>query len=624
MIHADGHWFKDERGRTLMLRGVNLGGSSKVPFTPDGASYRLDGYYDTKNVSFVGRPFPLEEADEHFARLKAWGFTFLRFLITWEAVEHAGPGIYDEEYLDYLYKIVKKAGDYGLNLFIDPHQDVWSRFSGGDGAPGWTFDILGMDISKFKETGAAIVHQTHGDPFPRMVWITNNYKYAAATLYTLFFAGRDFAPECKVDGVSIQDYLQDHYINAMKKVVQKLKGLPNVVGFDTLNEPASGYIGVADLEKKFGDLLKGSYPTPWQSFQLASGFTQKVDVMTRDLVGIRKIGAEVVNPGKVSLFKPGYQCPWLQHGVWKLDGSGRPVLEKTGYFSEVNGKKVDFNENYFKPFAAKYMKMVRSVDKDAMIFVETVPISRSPEYKPGELTNSAYAVHCYDDMVLVLKRFLPWIGYVSLTNTISFGAAKIRKVYADALNLLKNESIERMGDIPTLIGEIGIPFDLNNRKAYKTGDFSDQEKALDRSLRALDDAMLSYTLWNYTSDNTNARGDMWNDEDLSLFSRDQQSDPNDINSGGRAVRAFVRPYPLKTAGEPTLIEFDPWSARFVFEFKDDPTIQAPTEIFLPSFHYGSGCQVIVSNGSYEIDAAKQLLIYHNGAPSTHRIEITRK
>jgi hypothetical protein len=144
MIKTKGRWFKDEFGRTIMLRGVNLGSSSKVPRIPNGATWNRKGFLDHRNVSFVGRPFPLEEADEHFLRLKKWGLTFLRFVITWEAIEYAGPGIYDESYLDYLYKVVKKAGEYGLSIFIDPHQDVWSRFTGGDGAPGWTLEAVGM------------------------------------------------------------------------------------------------------------------------------------------------------------------------------------------------------------------------------------------------------------------------------------------------------------------------------------------------------------------------------------------------------------------------------------------------------------------------------------------------
>ena len=69
-MHVDGSCFKDEFGRTLLLRGVNLGGSSKVPYTPNGATYIREGFFDHRNVSFVGRPFPLEEADEHFARLR--------------------------------------------------------------------------------------------------------------------------------------------------------------------------------------------------------------------------------------------------------------------------------------------------------------------------------------------------------------------------------------------------------------------------------------------------------------------------------------------------------------------------------------------------------------------------
>ena len=285
MIITAGTWFKDEFGRSLLLRGVNLGGSSKTPTTPNGATWKRTDFYDHLRVSFVGRPFPLDQADEHFSRLRHWGLTFLRFLTTWEAVEHAGPGSYDQDYLEYLYAVVRKAGEHGISMFIDPHQDVWSRFSGGDGAPGWTFEAAGLDLTKFHTAGAAILHQEHGDPFPRMVWPSNAARLACATLFTLFFAVNDFAPHTLVDGQPIQDYLQGHYILAMQQVAHRLKDLPNVVGYDSLNEPSPGWIGLRDLNQYPLPFKSGASPSPFQSILLGSGYPQDVEVWEMRLSG---------------------------------------------------------------------------------------------------------------------------------------------------------------------------------------------------------------------------------------------------------------------------------------------------------------------------------------------------
>ncbi len=115
MISTQGPWFVDEHGRTLILRGVNLAGSSKVPIGLP--THRLDGFFDHRHVSFVGRPFPLADAGEHFACLREWGLTFVRLVVTWEAIEHAGPGQYDEAYLDYLVEVIEAARQYGICLF---------------------------------------------------------------------------------------------------------------------------------------------------------------------------------------------------------------------------------------------------------------------------------------------------------------------------------------------------------------------------------------------------------------------------------------------------------------------------------------------------------------------------
>ena len=135
VLGAHDGWFRDAYGRCVLLRGVNLGGSSKLPAVPDGATHLPESLDPTRTISFIGRPFPLEQADEHFGRLRAWGFNVLRLLTTWEAIEHAGPGRYDTAYLDWFAELVRLAGEYGFFVFIDPHQDVWGRWSGGDGAP---------------------------------------------------------------------------------------------------------------------------------------------------------------------------------------------------------------------------------------------------------------------------------------------------------------------------------------------------------------------------------------------------------------------------------------------------------------------------------------------------------
>ncbi|MCD6425962.1 MAG: cellulase family glycosylhydrolase, partial [Anaerolineales bacterium] len=530
---------KDEFGRTLMLRGVNLGGSSKVPFTPNGATYRQGNFYDHRNVSFVSRPFPLAEADEHFGRLRSWGFTFLRFLVTWEAIEHAGPGIYDQEYLDYVKAILEEAAKHEINVFIDPHQDVWSRFSGGDGAPGWTFDLIGMDITKFQETGAAFTHQDHGDPLPQMIWSTNATKLAAATMFTLFFGGGDFARFTKIEGESTQEYLQRHFIASIQKLAEYVSDLPNVVGFDSMNEPVEGWIGLKDLNKRITTVEKGFIPTPFQAMQLGSGIGIKLEKWERGVLGPRVVRREMANPDGVSVWKDGYDPIWQRNGVWKMIDK-KPVLLQPNHFGYRQGQIVDFNRDYYVPFNNRFAEAVRKIQPASMIFVEKGFGPDGPAWGSEDAQDIVYAPHWYDPVVLVMKSFNSWINYDRRKKQFLVGSRRIASSFREQLSRPLVHAREKMGNVPVLIGEVGIAYDLDNKSAYGDGDFSAQEKAFNRTLIALESNLHHFTLWNYTADNTNARGDQWNDEDLSIFSRDQQVDPGDINSGGRALAAVLR------------------------------------------------------------------------------------
>lgn len=88
-VRISGRDFVDQHGRILDLRGANVSSASKVYvlprqtisdpgeplkcFSPQKVPSSLSRHAES---SYVGRPFPLEEADEHWARLKSWGLTF--------------------------------------------------------------------------------------------------------------------------------------------------------------------------------------------------------------------------------------------------------------------------------------------------------------------------------------------------------------------------------------------------------------------------------------------------------------------------------------------------------------------------------------------------------------------
>lgn len=91
LLQIEGTIFKDDSGRQVLLRGINVAADCKFPYAPNITSNNPEDFFDGDNVSFVGRPFPLEDADTHLKRLKSWGYNTLRYLYTWEAIESKGP-----------------------------------------------------------------------------------------------------------------------------------------------------------------------------------------------------------------------------------------------------------------------------------------------------------------------------------------------------------------------------------------------------------------------------------------------------------------------------------------------------------------------------------------------------
>ena len=604
MLRIEKEWFIDKEGRRVLLRGVNLGGSTKVPAKPDGATHIKTDF--SQDVSFVGRPFPLKAANEHFSRIRHWGFNSIRFLTTWEAIEHDNPKQYDIEYLDYVEEVLKIAEEHKIYTIIDPHQDVWSRVCGGDGAPIWTFEKVGLDISKFDASEAAFVMQHRFNPedesaYPPMSWPQNYRRFANGTMWTLFFAGRDFAPSCKIGKVSAQDYLQQHYFNALKQVAKRLKDNPYVIGFETLNEPGTGWIGQkVDGSDISTSTLMGSAFTPFDAMLTAAGHSRTIPFFGVEGMGIKELRRDLLNPEGFSCWLKGAEDIWLREGVWGYGDNGEPEILQNNYFEKVNGRPVDFIDDYFSPFVKGYASAIREIIPSIPIYLVPPPIivagggERLPRDLPDNVVNAS---HWYDGPTIGTKIFMDVANIDVSTGELVMGEENIRTMFLRALAGIKEVSAGIHGGVPTVIGEFGLCFDLEKGAAYKKwkenpeGAWATHIRALARYYDVMDIMLLHTMHWNYTADNTVEWGDQWNQEDFSIFSYDHQTDPKDISSGGRAIEGFCRPHFVAVAGTPTKMEFSLQSKEFRFEFHADTKVKAPTKLYVPEIQYPEGFDI---------------------------------
>ncbi|KAL1947164.1 hypothetical protein VTO73DRAFT_14125 [Trametes versicolor] len=574
-IHTVDAHFVDNAGRTILLRGVNLSGADKAPV--DAQSQQLDGFWEageSGEESFVGRPLNLEDgsADVHLARLKGWGYNMLRYVVTWEALEHAGPGKYDYEFMEYTVRVLRKCKEYGFKVYMDPHQDIWSRFSGGSGAPYWTLPACGINPRNFTATQSAILHSEYPTPadanpadLPAMIWSTNYGRLASQTLFTLFFAGREFAPKCIIDGQNIQDYLQSHFIAAFAQLADRIRNAGDlleecVIGWDSMNEPYEGFCGYADLNtvptKQGSTLKKGSFPTPAQSLRLGVGRAQTVDNWKFTTMGPKRDGTVTIDPQGQKMWAdpesevdgvhpkwgwrrdPGWKlgtCIWALHGVWDIESGA--VLIPDYFRYRADGQEVVFIDDFWRPHWQDFAMRMRESHPEAILFVAPPVFVPPPEISEDYLKGRCcLSTHYYDGLTLVTRHW-NWFNadalgilrgkYSSNLPAVKIGERAIRKSLQEQLGYLKADA-EILGAYPTIIGEIGIPYDMDGKKAYGytdggkyKGDFSNQQKALDASLNAADGPnALNYTIWNYCPDNSHAWGDGWNMEDLSVWSPD--------------------------------------------------------------------------------------------------------
>jgi hypothetical protein len=421
-----------------------------------------------------------------------------------------------------------------------------------------------------------------------MIWPSNYNRYAAATMFSLFFAGNTYAPDLRIEGEPVQDWLQGHYIAAFRHCFRRLKNCAAIAGWGTMNEPHPGLLGCGDLALAENPMIPtGPSPSPFQTMIAASGRPVKVPVYGLGIRGRRITGYETLNPQGLTLFREGFSCPWKQAGVW-TDAGGEPRLLRKDHFAGFEGRPVQFTGDFLKPFMGRFIEKMREPNEGAFFFIEGAPSAGSPAWEQTDPPNAINAFHWYDGITLFTRSFRPWFNVRVDTARPILGRRGVAAYYRDVLGKEIAWTREKMGDMPCLLGEFGLPFDMNGKKAFKTGDYRVHEEALSLYYDAVDANLLHSTIWNYTADNTNQAGDGWNDEDLSIFSLDAGGgEGRDCGEGrncggGRARGGWLRPYPMATAGTPLSLQWDRKKGIFTYRWRAESAITAPTEIFIPA------------------------------------------
>ena len=444
-----------------------------------------------------------------------------------------------------------------------------------------------------------------------MMWPSNYNRYAAATMFSLFFGGRYYAPDLSVDGENIQDWLQGRYIAAFRHCFRRLKNCAAIAGWGIMNEPHYGFIGSGDLGRAENPMVPtGPRPSPWDTMRAASGHAVDVAVYSASSMGRRFERYETFNAEGLSLFREGYGCPWKAAGVWTGTG-GEARLLRPAHFALYENRRVNFIEDFLKPFMFRFIEKMKEPNEQSFFFVEGMPhsahVAAHPTWKTEDPPNAINAFHWYDGFSLFTKSFRSWLTIDPDRAKIIVGRKKVSAYFAACLAKGVNWTREQMGNIPCLLGEFGLPFDMNKRRAFSSGDYSVHEDALSMYYDAVDANLLHSTLWNYTADNTNAAGDGWNDEDLSIFSEGRE----------RAAPGWKRPYPMAVAGEPLLIHWDRRRGVFRCAYRAAGGITAPTVIYLPAETFGPSPKIetkaaaAVLRWEYSHET-QRLLMYNNG------------
>ena len=225
----------DERGREVLLKGVNVDGLTdyfrtdlRTPYPVDPAAY-ANGACPRDDPSVEGVVF----CSLDLPQMRPLGYSAVRLDLSWSLLEPR-PGEIDAGYLDRVAQAVGWLKQQGIYSILDMHQDAWSKYvftSGGTSCPPPLSSIRGFD-------GAPEWASTHALPACALFGV-REFDAAVQEDFQRLWSDAP-AP----DGVG----LQEHLASAVTALARRFHLEPAVAGYEIINEPSPGYLPVTVMD----------------------------------------------------------------------------------------------------------------------------------------------------------------------------------------------------------------------------------------------------------------------------------------------------------------------------------------------------------------------------------------
>ncbi|MBN2497385.1 MAG: cellulase family glycosylhydrolase [Deltaproteobacteria bacterium] len=505
----------------------------------------------------------------------------------------------------------------GMNLdSLQNIFDLYQSLTGDEGDPSEA-EWVGYFLASLP--GPFPVDET-SDLLPFTFWgISHMASLDVARCYGCMFAGDALYPELRVGGRSVQEHLQSAYTEAWAQVATRVGHLPNVLGYDLMNEPGGNFLVLTAIA---GMIQAGA----------AEGALGVLVDLLGDEDGQRAYDALLA----LKLLPPDTEEETLER--WGL--AGLDILAAL----EMN---INFDEHYMRPFYERVGMTIQAIDPDAVVFIETSLSAESllgsggiggiwedPMIRPEGIDQVVFAPHWYPDIY-------PMLGFNQPPRTFSIEEVRYRD-YRPALEQAARPAQYSLGNLPVVFGEFGTYFNFNGIETARAQGYQVSAQILDNYYEAFEAMGMSRIQWCYSPENDHELGDLWNHEDFSVVGPDLEP---------RGWQAYSRPHARALAGKPIsshyyspLHYFDPdaYEVPPVGEFElryATKECSAPTEIVIPrgacledappggicpDSVYPDGFYVWLSDGHCQFDPVRRIL-YHMPSldqPGTeHRVRI---